>query len=277
MAFIAGAIDFFKGDDVEKTFAETTPFGHNSKANYNTDKDEEEDHRVIIPYSDIRQFYTEFVDVQNAARAQCRNIPSESTFRRAWEKFGNARLLHSKGSFKGCDLCNQCNALLRNKGRKWTQEMLDIILKFKRLHLKQQQDARLKLALDIEEAKSSRDENGQPKVAFIEPDGVSTWLGNTIKEGKGKRAGMDNSKVVENRTIGVDVVCGDIEGKLIYHFDNFHGHGANIMIEVVRQAQKDLSYLLQTRGQMMPRILRLQFDNCGENKNKVANLIQHIN
>lgn len=147
--------------------------------------------------------------------------------------------------------------------------MLDIVLKFKRFHLKQQQDARLKLALDIEEAKSLRNENGQLKVGFIEPDGVSTWLGNTPKEGKGKRAGMDNSKVIENRTIRVDVVCGDIDGKFLYHFDNFHGHGANIIVGVVRQAQVDLSLLLQKTGMVMPRILKLQFDNCGENKNKV--------
>ena len=147
--------------------------------------------------------------------------------------------------------------------------MLDIVLKFKRLHLKQQQDARIKLALDIEEAKSSIGPDGQPNVAFIEPDGVSKWLGNTLKMGKGKRTGGDNTKVVENRTIGVDVVCGDIEGKFLYHFDNFYGHGANIIIEVLRQAQEDLSRLLKERGKVMPRILKLQFDNCGENKNKV--------
>jgi len=61
--------------------------------------------------------------------------------------------------------------------------MLQIVLKFKRLQLKQQQDARLRFALDIQEAKSARDDHGQPKVAFIEPDGVSVWLGNTVKGG----------------------------------------------------------------------------------------------
>jgi len=123
--------------------------------------------------------------------------------------------------------------------------MLRRVLKFKRLHLKQQQDARLRLALDIEEAKSARDVHGQPKVDFIVPDGVSVWLGNTVKDVVGKRADMDDSKIVENRTIGVDVVSVDIEGKFLYHFNNFYGHGANIMIEVVRQAQEDFSRLVR--------------------------------
>ena len=138
-----------------------------------------------------------------------------------------------------------CNSLLRNTGRQWTEEMLRRVLKFKRLHLKQQQDARLRLALDIEEAKSARDVHGQPKVDFIVPDGVSVWLGNTVKDVVGKRADMDDSKIVENRTIGVDVVSVDIEGKFLYHFNNFYGHGANIMIEVVRQAQEDFSRLVR--------------------------------
>lgn len=271
IAFIAGAIDMFKQDGQELTTAETTPYG---KTTSQKDKDEEDDdHLVIIPYEDIQQFYQEFVDVKKAAESSGMPVPSKSTFLRAWNTISKdqcVRLLRCKGAFKGCDLCNQCNALLRNKGHKWTSSMLDIVLKFKRYHLKQQQEARIKLALDIEAAKSSIGIDGQPKVAFIEPDGVSTWLGNTPKVGFGTRRGADNSKAIQNRTIGVDVVCGKIEGKLLYHFDNYFGHGANIIIEVLRQAQEDLSRLLKEQGLLMPRTLKLQFDNCGENKNKVT-------
>ena len=40
------------------------------------------------------------------------------------------------------------------------------------------------------------------------------------------------------------------------------------MVEIVRQALIDLLELLRNRGLRAPRLLGLQFDNCGENKNK---------
>ena len=44
------------------------------------------------------------------------------------------------------------------------------------------------------------------------------------------------------------------------------GHGANIMIEVQRQALKDLAELLQEHGMVIPKKAYFQFDNSGENK-----------
>jgi hypothetical protein len=40
------------------------------------------------------------------------------------------------------------------------------------------------------------------------------------------------------------------------------------MNELMRQALFDLCAILRSRGLKMPRVLWLQFDNCGENKNK---------
>ena len=40
------------------------------------------------------------------------------------------------------------------------------------------------------------------------------------------------------------------------------------MIEIIRRALSDLGELLKESNQVVPKILFLQFDNCGENKNK---------
>jgi hypothetical protein len=46
------------------------------------------------------------------------------------------------------------------------------------------------------------------------------------------------------------------------------GGGANIMVEVLRQALIDLGSLIYSQNLRYPRIALFQFDNCGENKNK---------
>jgi hypothetical protein len=46
------------------------------------------------------------------------------------------------------------------------------------------------------------------------------------------------------------------------------GGGANITIELLRQAMIDVSILLRKRGLLFPRTLWLQYDNCGDNKNQ---------
>jgi hypothetical protein len=64
------------------------------------------------------------------------------------------------------------------------------------------------------------------------------------------------------------VICGNIDSVFVYTVDQLTSGGANLMIEVIRQALSDLGKLLICKGQKLPRILYLQFDNCGENKNK---------
>jgi hypothetical protein len=53
-----------------------------------------------------------------------------------------------------------------------------------------------------------------------------------------------NSHKLENRVISCELYCGGIETVVTYVCDSFVGGGANIMIEVVRQAIFDLSKLL---------------------------------
>jgi hypothetical protein len=75
-------------------------------------------------------------------------------------------------------------------------------------------------------------------------------------------------KTIETRIVGIEVVCGPIKTVLVYRTDELVSGGANITIEMTRQAMIDVSILLRKRGLLVPRILDLQFDNCGDNKNK---------
>ena len=66
----------------------------------------------------------------------------------------------------------------------------------------------------------------------------------------------------------LESLFGHIDTIFVYSVDQMMSGGANLMIEVMRRALGDLGELLKGRNQMVPRILYMQFDNCGENKNK---------
>lgn len=69
--------------------------------------------------------------------------------------------------------------------------------------------------------------------------------------------------------IGIVVFCGPIRTRFVYSMDDLVENGANMMIEVMRQAFHDLGTLLadhEGKSYKMPKTSFLQFDNCGVNK-----------
>lgn len=108
------------------------------------------------------------------------------------------------------------------------------------------------------------DENGNPLRALFFPDGMTQY---TCRTPKFPRASK-NDKYIESRIVAMEVYCGPIKTVFVYRLSFMVGGGANLMIESMRQGLFDLCSLLRTRGLRMPRALWLQFDNCGENKNK---------
>lgn len=76
----------------------------------------------------------------------------------------------------------------------------------------------------------------------------------------------------QTRIFGCEVICGSIEGYFIYYTDHFIEKGANVMVEVQRQALSDMQALLAKcngcGGFQMPKTLYLHYDNGRENKNK---------
>ena len=87
---------------------------------------------------------------------------------------------------------------------------------------------------------------------------------NTPKVGK-KRHSTAKSQI-ESRVIGVEVYCGPVQTVFLYYTDNMVSGGANVMIEIQRQALIDLAAELKKYNKVMPREFIFQFDNCGENK-----------
>ena len=99
---------------------------------------------------------------------------------------------------------------------------------------------------------------------FLFADGMTQYTCQTPKFRKVSKG----DKTIETRIVGIEVVCGPINTVLVYRTDELVSGGANITIEMTRQAIIDVSILLRQRGLLVPRILDLQFDNCGDNKNK---------
>ena len=106
--------------------------------------------------------------------------------------------------------------------------------------------------------------DGVPRKGMFVIDGCSKTRGNTPKYSKQTSKG---DIVLENRIIGVEVYCGPVETVLVYITSDMVEGGANIMIEVIRQALNDVALLLRRYGiYEFPKEWLLQFDNCSENK-----------
>ena len=148
-----------------------------------------------------------------------------------------------------------------DRGLKHSQR--EVIQKFRQLHLTQQ--SREREYLDHRKLEAAKvDDAGNPLRLFLFSDGFTVYTCNTPrfrKESKG-------DKVFETRIVGTEVICGPIKTVLVYRTDALVGGGANITIELMRQAMIDTSILLRKRGLLFPRTLWLQFDNCGDNKNQ---------
>ena len=108
------------------------------------------------------------------------------------------------------------------------------------------------------------DDLGNPLRLFLFSDGMTQYTCQTPKFSQASKG----DKTIETRIVGTEVVCGPIRTVLVYRTDELVSGGANITIEMTRQALIDVSFLLRKLGLTTPRILWLQFDNCGDNKNK---------
>lgn len=138
----------------------------------------------------------------------------------------------------------------------------DLIKRFETLHLNQQ--AAERRFLDDRKLRAAEMDGIRPKRAFFFPDAMTHYTCLTPRFQKSSKG----DQKVESRFIGVEVYCGPIKTVFIYRTDALIFHGADIMIEVIRQAMIDLCKLLRGRSLLTPRELWLQFDNSGENKNK---------
>ena len=226
---------------------------------------------MVVPHESVSQLHEEYVCYRKAQAVHPDTIAEYVTFSKAYKQMeskDHIRLLGCKGSFPTCDICNNCNDLLRNANRKNRPEDLEVILNFKRAHLSQQEIERRHMDY-VQEVCRTLDGNGNPKGLFICPDGMTGHRTNVPKEQKdGERKGKEQN-FLTNRIMGVVVTCGPkIDTKMLIHLDHFVGGGANLMVEVLRQVIKEVGKLLAQDRQKVPKTMYWQMDNCGENKNK---------
>jgi hypothetical protein len=241
------------------------------------------EHVKVLPFKDLQAFYGEFECDFRCGFNDFDDVPCCTTFRRAFSAvveaniakenrkyghlFDDLRFMRCKGNFSTCDVCNNAADLLRDRSKRFTKAQRDVIIKYRRLHLKQQAQQRMDLEMRKRKALEHEDINGNPVSALFFLDAITESRGDTPYH-KGRSKKDQAAKVIENRTIGLQVYCGPVKEVFLYHTDQFVFKGANIIIEVVRQAVFDLSKRLESYGKQFPRTLNLQFDNANENKNK---------
>jgi hypothetical protein len=171
-----------------------------------------------------------------------------------------------KGNFSTCEICNNAAYLLRDTSKRFSHIQREIVMQYRRLHLDQQAKERIDLDQRKREARKV-DSFGQPAKFLIFGDAITAHIGQTPKLGSTRQSSSDkNAPHIHNRTMAFEVICGPIDTIYMYHLDSFVSAGANLMIELTRQAILDLTKQLAHLGFQRPRHGMFQFDNCGENK-----------
>jgi hypothetical protein len=230
-----------------------------------------------IPFETVRDFYEEYISEcektnEISSIAGKTYIAGYKTFLKACKSMKKTlRFMRCKGNFSCCEICDNAAAILRDKNRLRTNEAKDIVKHYRRKHLHDQAQERINLEKNIRKSREVDSITGQPTTFLLLPDGMTKSKGALPKIGKGYRqikCDVGRPKL-ENRVIGVYVVCGTIEGMFLYTTNQLVDSGADTMIEVVRQAMLDLQQLLNNDGYELPKNALFQFDNCGENKNKL--------
>ena len=171
--------------------------------------------------------------------------------------------MRKTGCFCGCEICNNCSDALRSMKGNLSQAARDIIIRYRRAHLKMQANERLEMEKVIEQCKRVGKQD-QPVEIFLCPDGFTEHKGNTPvmrAGGSGRSSKRSDAVYMTNRVIGVQVVCGKLDTYFLYVLDDFVPKGSNCLIEVIRQALRDLQDYCAEDGWTFPRILNIQADN----------------
>ena len=222
-----------------------------------------------VPYRTVADLWHEYLFHCAAFNIPLANQASYSTFLRAFRKMHNdeiVKLLGGKGGFQTCSVCNQCLNIKKTSIYQKDQLTLDAVRKIVRLHLQQQQTERQHAENVVHQCKTSYDARGNPTDGYVDIDGQTVTTGDTPKYQKLRGERQNNT--IENRNIGVHIVCGPIDKWISVSTDNTIPGGANVLIEVTRMAIEILAELLAVLGFTLPKTLHVQYDNCGENKNK---------
>jgi hypothetical protein len=226
---------------------------------------------VVVPFRNYVDFYGEYVFFSQTYGISEADMAGETTFRTAMKQMENQKLVRFMGGKSGiptCAVCNNMKQIKKSACCKRDEITRKVLIKLARLHLLQQKAERQHAENFIMESKKLED--GHPTVGYIDIDPMSVWTGNTPKVKIGGRS-MKFDKVVENRNVGIRLVCGPIDEYISVCTNNLIPGGANVLVEVTRYSIEYLGRRLAEFGMLIPRKLGIQFDNSGENK--VSNII----
>lgn len=101
----------------------------------------------FLPFDTLAEIYAEYR--AKTKRLDSAEFPAEilmagkEVFRKAYNSVKNKlRLRSSKGAFETCSVCNAFHEILKSESSQWSIDKVDLIEKFKRLHLKLQAEER---------------------------------------------------------------------------------------------------------------------------------------
>lgn len=143
-----------------------------------------------------------------------------------------------------------------------------MVLEYRRIHLSRQAHERANLERLKREAAEVDTMTKQPLRLFISADGFTEYR-TAVPYVCTKRHQKGDAARLQNRQIGVEVICGPISEVWLYNISSFVRGGANLMVEVMRQVISEVRDRMNALGFELPKLAYFQFDNCGENKNKV--------
>lgn len=148
----------------------------------------------------------------------------------------------------------------------WDAGQRDIIEKYKKAHLMQQETERMHKEMTKQKCREEDPRTGFANEAFIYGDAMTSSTGDIPKPFIG--AISQKGDVIENRLFAVEIICGSLSFVIFVSVNQLINGGANLIIEIQRLSIQKLAAELEKVGKKMPRMMTFQFDNCGENKNK---------
>ena len=120
----------------------------------------------FIPYDRLTEVYQEYrakterEDSSSFSSDAC--LAGREIFRQAYVSVKNEiRLRSSKGSFETCSVCNAFHEILKSQSSEWSIDKIDLVQKFKRLHLQLQYEERQDSEKRKNLAKDSFDQDGK--------------------------------------------------------------------------------------------------------------------
>lgn len=194
------------------------------------------DKSVFIPYPDITYFYYEYESYCLQMQINRKRRAALSTFRLAWLKMSqdlNLKFSGGRGGHDTCSICANARDLLREcDAGSWSPQERDIVMQYRRLHVRQQMNERIYLESNIGKT-NHLDPVGQPTSSVAIIDAMTYHRGNTPFEGLENK--KDDTDHIGSRLFGAEVHCGPVHGTFLYYVDNMIPGGGNLMARLMQQ------------------------------------------